>query len=172
MPRKAKNTQNTQNTAQRQNRKANVDRVLKAAAAKTKAARVAQIKSEAKQVKAALRKAKAKAELPIEEIVEQDGEPASRSVVPPKFRKRYAPNNDSNGDSFSQELRDYLEVEILGQDGELRGHGIDTAKLRRLAEANGCWKPEYEHLNAGMQRMNVGNRLRAKVRRGEAVSWA
>jgi len=50
---------------------------------------------------------------------------------------------------------------------------IDLTKLRRFALANDCWNPEYMKLNPGMQRMNVVNRLRAKVRRDAyEVKWA
>lgn len=49
----------------------------------------------------------------------------------------------------------------------------DVAKLRKLGEANGVWDDKYLKLpNPGLIRMNVGNRLRAKVKRGETVQWA
>lgn len=46
------------------------------------------------------------------------------------------------------------------------------AELKAFAVANGVWKAEYDVLpNPGLARMNVLNRLRARVRRGEAVVW-
>lgn len=60
-------------------------------------------------------------------------------------------------DELSREISEY----VRGLDGQ-----IDLAKLRRFAEANDCWRAEYEQLNPGMQRMSVGNRLRAKYGRG------
>jgi hypothetical protein len=79
-------------------------------------------------------------------------EPATRSVVKPEYRARYA--DGSCGDDLAQRLR-----------------GVDAAKLRALAEANGVWMRDYAGLNPGMRRMAVGNRLRALVRRGAKVKW-
>lgn len=94
---------------------------------------------------------------------EQDIEVESegRSIVKAKYRQIYRPNRNTNGDELAQQLREYLEVE--GEDGET---GIDAAKLRRFAIANECWVESYASLkNVGMQRMNIANRLRAKVRK-------
>ena len=49
--------------------------------------------------------------------------------------------------------------------------GIDLTALRKLAEVNNCWNSAWTRLNPGMQRMNTGNKLRAKIRRGETVKW-
>lgn len=50
--------------------------------------------------------------------------------------------------------------------------GMDAAKLKAFAVANGCWDDKYETLpNVGLRRMNVVNRLRAKVRKGYQVVW-
>jgi hypothetical protein len=38
--------------------------------------------------------------------------------------------------------------------------------------ANGCWDDKYGKLpNVGLVRMNVINRLRAKIRKGYEVKW-
>lgn len=50
--------------------------------------------------------------------------------------------------------------------------GLNRAQFLKLAKANGIYKSEYEALpNDGLVRMTVGNRLRAMVRRGEAIKW-
>lgn len=50
--------------------------------------------------------------------------------------------------------------------------GLDAAKLKAFALANGCWDDKYAAMpNVGLQRMNVVNRLRAKVRKGHKVKW-
>jgi hypothetical protein len=36
-------------------------------------------------------------------------------------------------------------------------------------QANGVWRASYAGLNPGMQRMNVGNRLRAAVKKGHGI---
>jgi hypothetical protein len=38
-----------------------------------------------------------------------------------------------------------------------------------VAKINGIDHSVYDHLNNGMRRMNIGNRLRGKLRRGEDV---
>lgn len=45
-------------------------------------------------------------------------------------------------------------------------------KLTAFAKANGCWNDKYDKLpNPGLIRMNVLNRLRAKVKKGHQVKW-
>jgi len=89
-------------------------------------------------------------------------EPTSRSIVPLKYRRLYAPNDRSCGDQWAAELRNYLY-----EDGET----LDYAKLVRFARANDCWQDKYNRLNPGQVRMNVGNRLRAKCNKGHEVIW-
>jgi hypothetical protein len=48
---------------------------------------------------------------------------------------------------------------------------VDLAALRKLAERNGCWKAAYSHLNVGLARMTIGNKLRALARNGGKVKW-
>ena len=50
--------------------------------------------------------------------------------------------------------------------------GTDAAKLKKFATANGVWDDKYAKLpNFGLQRMNVCNRLRNKVKKGHKVKW-
>lgn len=84
------------------------------------------------------------------------------SVVPADFRVRYKEHSGSCGDELSVRLR----KATAAADGS-----IDIEKLKRLAKANGCWDERYENLNAGLARMNCGNRLRALVRAGKAIKW-
>lgn len=49
---------------------------------------------------------------------------------------------------------------------------FDGVKLRKFAEANGVWQERYVSLNNGLQRMNVVNRLRGKVKTGHVVVWS
>jgi hypothetical protein len=52
-------------------------------------------------------------------------------------------------------------------------HLSDTRSNRssQLAAANGVWDPSYSMLNAGQQRMTVGNRLRSLARKGTKIKW-
>lgn len=88
----------------------------------------------------------------------------SKSIVKRRYRDTYRSNDTShtNGDEIATQMREYLNVE--GKDGVIR---IDTAKLKRFAKANGCWQDSYANLNPGQQRMNVGNRLRRRIRKEE-----
>lgn len=97
----------------------------------------------------------------------EDEEPSEgRSVVKKSYKTRYKPFRSTCGDDLAAAVRRHLEVKT--EDG-LR---IDPVKLRDFALANECWVETYEQLNVGMRRMNVVNRLRAKVRKGHEVLWA
>lgn len=93
-------------------------------------------------------------------------EPTSRSIVRAKYRREYAKTHRSCWDDVAKEMRAYL---FDDEDGELLNH----AKMRRFAMANGCWQDSYSRLNPGQQRMNIGNRLRAKMRKDAefVVAW-
>lgn len=43
--------------------------------------------------------------------------------------------------------------------------------VRKFAEANGVWDDKYAQLNNGLQRMNVVNRLRGRIKAGHEVVW-
>ena len=75
--------------------------------------------------------------------------PATRGVVPSKFRERYAEHGGSCGD----ELAGLLAERTRTADGK-----VDFAKLKAFAEANDIWQDSYSKLNVGMMCMNVSNR--------------
>jgi hypothetical protein len=87
---------------------------------------------------------------------------ATGSVVSADWRTRYKEHGGSCGDTLSVRLRKHLETD----DGS-----VDATKLRALAEANGVWRDDYANLNVGLQRLAVGNRLRALERAGGKVKW-
>ena len=76
-----------------------------------------------------------------------------------KYRERYGKTGHT-GD----EIAEVLKAHCVDKDGK-----IDTAKLDKLCSANGIEYGKYEHLNVGMQRMTIGNILRGKHRKGEAI---
>jgi hypothetical protein len=81
------------------------------------------------------------------------------SVVPAKYRDQY--KNGSCGDEFARLFRNHV----------LKDGVPDPVRLRKFADANDLWQPQYAQLNPGMQSMNVRNRGRAKFKRGEAINW-
>lgn len=97
---------------------------------------------------------------------DEDGE-QSRSVVKRKYKTKYKPFKAKCGDELSLQITKHLTVK--DEDGK---PCIDQDKLVRFAKANECWDPAYRNVNGGMRRMNVANRLRAKVRKGYKVVWA
>ncbi len=46
-----------------------------------------------------------------------------------------------------------------------RDSKFDGAALKKFAKANGVWQDRYAQLSNGLQRMNVVNRLRGKIRK-------
>lgn len=105
-------------------------------------------------------------ETPVLDPTDPDGEggfePTERSIVKRHYRRLYAPNDRSCGDTMARDLRDHLFPD---------GETLDFARLVRFAKANDCWVDSYARLNPGQVRMNVGNRLRAKVKKGHEIAW-
>ena len=138
--------------------------VVKRAAAKTKALR-SQIEDTESEMNedAESDEDNALADMGDEAAAEDEEEKESHSIVPAKYRVRYKPFKDTNGDGLSEQIK--AHVSAPNDAGELR---ISFSKLRRFAEANGCWSNDYSHLNHGQMKMNVTNRLRAKIRQAKA----
>lgn len=82
------------------------------------------------------------------------GKSNKSGVMVLSYHKLYTKNGGGCGDILDQALRDLLVTET----------GVDTALLRRVAEANGLWTDKWEGLNPGMQRMNLANRMRGMLR--------
>lgn len=85
------------------------------------------------------------------------------SIIKPKYKDRYKKNGFSCGDYISGELREYVVVLVEGRSR------LSLERLREVAETNGVWRDSYKLLNPGQQRMNVGNRLRAKYEAGDPI---
>lgn len=84
------------------------------------------------------------------------------SVITPEFRAKYDEHGGNVGDALAKRLAKHLAA----GDG-----GIDPVKLEAFARANDVWQGKYKDLNIGMQRMNIRNRLAAKVRHGHKIVW-
>lgn len=93
------------------------------------------------------------------EGAEEDA-PEGRSIVKRAYQVRYRPTQNTNGDQIAQDLRAYLED--TADDGS---PCINRERLIRFAKANGFWDAKYTHLNNGQVRMNVGNKLRNRIKK-------
>lgn len=147
---------------------------LDAAVAKLNDDPLARVAKATKAIRAASKPKAKKARKVADEDGDEDGDeddkPEGNSIIKRKYKESYKQRalKVSCSDEIAVHLAAHLKVK--GDDGKPR---IDPAALKRLAQANGCWDPKYVHLNMGQQRMNVVNRLRAKVRRDQHdIVWA
>lgn len=98
---------------------------------------------------------------------EEEREANGRSIIRRKYKKLYRPHDMTCGDDLSTRLSGFVQAKDPDT-GEIK---VDRDRLRRVAELNGIWKPDYALLNSGQMRMTIGNRLRAKVRKGHEPKW-
>lgn len=55
---------------------------------------------------------------------------------------------------------------------DIKAKCTDDASLKAFAVANGVWDDKYDALpNPGLRRMNIVNRLRAKIKKQHVVVW-
>lgn len=87
-----------------------------------------------------------------------------KSIVPVRFKERYAKTGDSCGDRVALALKTYT----TGRNADGR-ECCDEAKLAEVAEANGIDMKAYFRCNVGQKRMNIGNRLRGFVKNEQTV---
>lgn len=111
----------------------------------------------------------------LEEDGEDEEEPETRSIVKSKYRERYRPHKMTNGDSIAKRV--HAEF-MTKKDEDTKKPRLDFDKFVKFAKDNGCWVESYRSLknrhgdrNNGLIRMNVINRLRAKVRNKEEIIW-
>jgi hypothetical protein len=107
-----------------------------------------------------------------DEVADED---EGRSIVKKKYRQAYRPFRGSCGDEMTRQMALAVKVEmtVTTKSGKTRKvTRTDPMKLKCLAEANGCWRDEYEDLNLGQISMNVANRLRKLVKAGVAIKWS
>lgn len=120
-------------------------------------------------------KARKKSGKNLEEDGEDEEEPETRSIVKSKYREKYRPHKMTNGDSIAKRV--HAEF-MTKKDEDTKKSRLDFDGFVKFAKANGCWVEGYRSLknrhgerNNGLIRMNVINRLRAKVRAKEEIIW-
>lgn len=120
------------------------------------------------QRKAAKGKAKGKRGKKARKTDDEDSDDKRASVVPSKYKARYAKTHDSNGDGIAEAMRAATTDESgdTNIDDILRigkQNGIDAAKRwGHLRNRDGS-------VNVGMIRMNLGNCLRGLHRQGTDI---
>lgn len=122
-------------------------------------------KDEAKPIKAKTPKpgkvVKAK-HRPADVVATEDN--PQKSIVPVRFKAKYAEHNDSNGDRVALALK--TATTTKNADGRT---AVDLEALAKIAADNGIDMAAYAKLNVGMKRMNVGNRLRGMLKNEKPV---
>lgn len=97
-----------------------------------------------------------------------DGDDDGKSVIKKKYRTAYRPHKMTCGDALSQQIRaEFMTV----KDPDSNKKRLDWKRFTAFAKRNDCWSDGYAKLNAGMRRMNVVNRLRARIAAGTEVVW-
>lgn len=87
-----------------------------------------------------------------------------RSIVPARFKARYAQHDDTNGSKLALALKAATTTE--NEDGR---PCLDVDALEAIAKANKIDFRPYAKMNNGQKRMNVGNKLRGLVQNGTTV---
>lgn len=86
------------------------------------------------------------------------------NVIEPQYRPAYKVSNGC-GDNIQKELA----AEFLVDDPETGNPSLDLKRFKAWAKGYDVWQLKYDNLNPGMQRMNVGNRVRGLIRNGAVV---
>jgi len=92
---------------------------------------------------------------PVAEESNDEDEVITKSVIHPKIKKAYG-KTQSCGDSLSVNMKKSLSK------GET---------LEQIASRHDLDMKRWDHLNYGMQRMNLGNAIRWAIKRGEIVDY-
>jgi hypothetical protein len=102
----------------------------------------------------------------LEKANAEDEAKTRKSVVPAAYKAQYKERGDAT--SCGDNVASKLKAAILDK----KAGGMSLAKLAKIGKLNDVDVAEkWGHLNPGMRRMNLGNVLRAKAKRGEKVVW-
>lgn len=94
------------------------------------------------------------------ENTDEEG-PVTKSIVPDGFKAKYKAFGGSCGDEMAGVLADTVKTD--------KGK-VDVTALEEVMAQNGIDTDRWSNLNIGQRRMNLGNVLRARVKRGESVA--
>lgn len=99
---------------------------------------------------------------PTAEEAAAEAEKKKASVVAKKYRPRYG-KDQNNGDLVARAMLRHTVVI------EKSKHLLQMDKVREVAAQNNLSMERWEHLNSGMQRMNLSNKLRQMLKDGVDV---
>jgi len=83
-----------------------------------------------------------------------------------KYHNAYMNQGGGSGDDLDVAMRDAVLKPVKDAKNKF---ALDWNALEDIADRHDVWNPAYKDLNPGMARMNVSNRLRAMLRKGEKV---
>lgn len=98
--------------------------------------------------------------------------PLPKMKVPERVKEKDMPNRRgvamaAYNDKINKQNKPKPDDDIVD-----RLKALTPEQVKAFAVANGCWDDKYDAMpNPGLQRMNVINRLRAKVKKGYKVVW-
>jgi len=98
--------------------------------------------------------------------VADDANTSTKSIVPKNYKELYGKAGNC-GDELAAALKEAVAHDA-GKDGKTP-KGIDEKKMAAVAKANSIDMGRWSGLNIGQQRMNLGNVLRNRLKRGEFV---
>lgn len=106
-----------------------------------------------------------------------EDEGSNKSVIKAKYKTKYRSHKMTCGDTLAKQVREAFMTQKDPDTGKPR---LDFARFVKFAQANDVWVEGYRSLknrhgkrNNGMIRMNVINRLRAKLRKDKdfKIEW-
>jgi len=99
---------------------------------------------------------------------DDEGKGEGKSVVKQKYRTKYRPHKHTCGDDITRRIAKEFMTKA---DPDNKKPKFDWARFVRFAKENDLWVGAYASLNHGLARMNVANRLRAKIRKEVEINW-
>lgn len=100
-------------------------------------------------------------------VTDEAEEEEGGNIVPLKYRQKYGTPQHC-GDQVALVFKDFVTVTV--QVGEKAVEQCSETALVQVCDQNGVAYDRWDHLkNIGMKRMNLGNILRGKIKRGERV---
>lgn len=92
---------------------------------------------------------------------------AKVGVMVASYHSRYMAQGGGSADTLDLAMRDAFLTRVTEHADKPQ---LDVAALRAWGESLGLWNVKWDSLNPGMMRMNLTNRVRAHLRKGNSVN--
>lgn len=109
-----------------------------------------------------------------EEGGEDDEIKSHSGMMKKKYHDEYMAKGGGNGDMVFEQMKAEFTVEVeetyttkKGEERKRAVERVDVPKMRAWGEDIGLWNEAWENGNPGSMRMNLANRVRGAVRKGE-----